>query len=71
MGLAEYTITMNYPTTNQSLYISFLGQIGSGETVNYVGFAIRPVFYLKHSVTISSGDGSKENPFRISFDINS
>ena len=71
MGLAEYTITKNYPTTNQSLYISFLGQIGSGETVNYVGIAIRPVFYLKHSVTISSGDGSKENPFRISFDINS
>ena len=30
------------------------------------GCFIRPVFYLKSNVTYASGDGSKENSYRIS-----
>ncbi len=33
----------------------------------YVNFGVRPVFYLTASTKIKSGDGSKTNPFRLSW----
>ena len=37
-----------------------------GQTHNYTAYNIKPVLYLKSTVLITSGKGTKENPFHIS-----
>ena len=64
MGMNEWTISK----ANTYTYMTFeiLDSGGLNMTYSYgVGYAIRPVFYLKSSVTYLSGDGSQDNPYRI------
>ena len=62
MGLHEWTLTSH----SSNIYIAFL--LASGNLSSYSagdGFAIRPVFYLKSNVSISSGSGNSSDPYRL------
>ena len=73
MGLTEWTITPNTNTTDEAFRIWSEGSIGS-RRIGYSGYsrgnngnyAIRPTFYLNSDVELASGDGTQENPYRIS-----
>ncbi len=42
----------------------YVEEDGSIQTMdNYTGYGIRPVITLKENITVSSGDGSRDNPF--------
>ena len=64
MGLYEWTIT---PSPSLEMYVFRLCDDGVLE-IFYASDknAVRPVFYLNSNVILSSGNGSKENPFRLS-----
>ena len=63
-NLDQWTIT---PDLSSSSYV-FSVNSGASLTSNYAssGYAVRPTAYLKSSVLITSGDGSKENPYVLS-----
>ena len=67
MGLGEWTITRQSGTSNRAIYLTTSGAIGNGYVhIDYGHRAIRPTFYLKSNVAITSGDGSSSNPYRLS-----
>ena len=64
MGLFEWTIT---PDSSDSFDVFFLHNDGFLHDIDADhGYAARPVFYLESNIALISGDGSKENPFRLS-----
>ncbi len=68
MGIDEWTITMAYYSNSLYPYVFFIyadGRIVYSGGVTYYT-AIRPVFYLKESVLIMAGNGSLNNPYRLS-----
>ena len=58
----EWTMTA-YSSTNP-VHVTFNGGL-NGNTSAYVGYAVRPVLYLKSNVYVVSGDGSEGNPYKI------
>ena len=64
---SEWTITRRSDTTDFGIYIFMNGDL---TYLNVDGFyggpTVRPVFYLKSNVNLTSGDGSRSNPFRVS-----
>ena len=64
MGITEWTIT---PIMLSSNYLCNLVDNGSiEEDESYLGYAARPVFYLKSNVKIAGGSGTSSDPYRIS-----
>ena len=64
MGAYEWTISRYSGITNYAFFVFSAGRVGSLGVYNNYG--VRPSFYLESSVEFSSGDGSQENPYRIS-----
>ncbi len=71
MGMYEWTILPARSNTNQVYVISGSGTIWSyNESLAIVhsnSLAIRPCFYLSDSTKVIKGNGTKENPYRLSF----
>ena len=67
MGLDEWTITRRTDNAISAFRIVSGGSL-SGLLVGYYrgGVSVRPTFYLKSNVAYVSGDGSSQNPYRIS-----
>ncbi len=66
MGLYEWTITRNHDAGTNSWYIDASGYQNDYFTAASM-YAVRPVFYLTSSTKLASGDGSKTNPYRLSW----
>ena len=66
-GVPEWTITRISGNHYNTAYINNMGVLSNG-TVNGSPYAVRPVFYLKSSVTITKTGhaGSPSDPYRIS-----
>ena len=64
MGLHEWTITRNTDSTGMVFRVNGTGYVGA-DLMGVDGRGVRPSFYLQSSVEFSSGDGTKQNPFRI------
>ena len=63
MGLFEWTIS---PYSSSSNYVFDVNNNGYLNYVSaYVGYAVRPVFYLKSNVEYSGGSGTKSDPFTL------
>ena len=65
MGADEWTISRAWDLPGRALIVTYGGYM----FVNNVGnedYVVRPSFYLESSVVLESGDGTQENPFRIS-----
>ena len=58
----EWTMTA-YSSTNP-VHVAYNGGL-NGTASAYVGYAVRPVLYLKSNVYVISGDGSEGNPYKI------
>ena len=63
MGLVEWTITRRSDYDNIAFGIGETGNVGNSYCSNI--HAARPVFYLKKTIMYKSGDGTKNNPFRV------
>ena len=59
-----WTLTNNLENNNSSWWISTYGSSDT-EYVNSGWNGVIPTFYLKSSVTISSGNGSRTNPYKV------
>lgn len=57
---------LGYTNNQENLYVEEDGSVKSCDSLN--GFGIRPVLTLKANTTISSGDGTESNPYRLAFD---
>ncbi len=70
MGLYEWTITrtsdMMYDVFNVWNAGHMTGNVVNQNILQSIYDAVRPTFYLKSSVVMTSGDGSSQNPYRIS-----
>ena len=64
MGLSEWTITSVINIIPYAFYVNNTGCIQE-YSVYSDHFGIRPTFYLKSNVIITSGDGSKNSPYRV------
>ncbi len=74
MGLQEWTISRGSDNSYYAFYVRNTGDVFdyyvydySTSTSNFIGGGVRPSFYLKSNVTITSGDGSSSNPYRLSY----
>ena len=65
LGAYEWTITRNSDSSFQTFHIASTGAI-SNTQVDHT-FDVRPTFYLKTDVAITSGDGTSSNPYRLSY----
>ena len=66
MGLYEWTISRNSDNTNYVFYMNAGGHVISNDFGGAgSAFVVRPTFYLKSNVAITSGDGSKNSPYRV------
>ena len=65
MGLDEWTIThsLYYDNNSGVFHLRYTNVLGY--YVVSLNYAIRPVFYLKPEVSISSGTGTSSNPYRL------
>ena len=63
MGLYEWTISRYADNSNVVFYVSSTGSVGGSYVDNKV--VVRPVFYLKSSVTYVSGTGTSSDPIII------
>ncbi len=63
-GLFDWTISRNSGSSNAAFDVINIGRVVN-YTVNAIGGAIRPTFYLSTSTKIKNGDGSKTNPYRV------
>ena len=63
LGSAAWTISPHSSYSYDVFYVANHGVL-SYLSAN-IGIAVRPVFYLKSNVAITSGDGSQNSPFRI------
>ncbi len=76
IGLYEWTISRESDDTSGVFCVSFTGNVnghdvyyynyGSGDLYTNESYAVRPSFYLKSNIAITSGDGSQNLPFRLS-----
>ncbi len=64
MGLAEWTISRRSDITYYAFIVDNAGGVNRNLVHNNDG--VRPSFYLKSNVIVTSGDGSQNSPFRIS-----
>ena len=64
MDAWQWTLTPNFSTSGTVFYITNSGNINRGHTDNTNN--IFPVLYLKSSIKITAGEGSKENPYQLS-----
>ena len=63
MGLYEWTII---PYSSYSYYAFFVSTIGSlNSDYANLGYAARPVFYLKSNVSLQGGSGTLGDPYRL------
>ncbi len=65
MGLSDWTISRDSEFDHSVRPIHYQGHISSYR-VDSSSFAVRPVFYISSKASLSSGDGTKNNPFRLS-----
>ncbi len=66
MGLHEWTISRPSSNGNTAFVINNIGYTNTSSLLTY-SLSVRPAFYLDYSTKIKSGDGSKTNPFRLSW----
>lgn len=63
----EWTIspeqTFNYSSVVKAWNLEPAGYLGHNGSMQFM--RVRPTFYLKADVLYSSGDGTRENPYRI------
>ena len=64
MGLYEWTLTRVSNYNDFSYYIAHIGSVDHVGDI-HTRSGIRPAFYLKSNVAITSGDGSSSNPYRL------
>ena len=57
---------LGYSENNENLYVEEDGTVHTCDSLS--GFGIRPVLTLKGDSQLTSGDGTVENPYRLSFD---
>ncbi len=67
MGLYEWTITRCADRLDGALYIVYTGYVSVIDVYAH-SIALRPCFYLKSETRIASGNGSKESPYRITWE---
>ena len=67
MGLSEWTTTRQADHSSNAFGVSFTGYVDN-YTVGSTVLAVRPSFYLKSSTEIASGKGTKESPYRITWE---
>ena len=60
MGLYEWTIT---PRSSSSYSVFLVGVNGNLSYSSVLGYAARPVFYLKSNVALQGGNGTSNDPF--------
>ena len=68
LGSDEWTITCRWWAPGNVFLVASSGLVGSSTdrfSNDTNGFGVRPAFYLKPNVTITSGDGSSSNPYRL------
>ena len=65
-GLWEWTISRNSGTSSSVFAVDSNGYVYYSYNVNDAAFGVRPSFYLSSDVQIKSGDGSYDNPYRLS-----
>ena len=58
-----YEWTMTAYSSSDPVYVG--NHVGLNHGSAYVGYAVRPVLYLKSNVYVISGDGSESNPYKI------
>lgn len=58
-----YEWTMTAYSSSNPVYVNNNGGLSYNNA--YIGFAVRPVLYLKSNVYVISGDGSEGNPYKI------
>ena len=58
-----YEWTMSAYSSSNPVNVTFHGGLRSYSA--YLGYAVRPVLYLKSNVYVVSGDGSEGNPYKI------
>ena len=63
MGMDEWTISPLLTASNNAFYINTRGGVNCMHV--YIDYSIRPVFYIKASVTYSGGSGTQSDPIRI------
>ena len=63
MGLYEWTITPNSSYSNYVLSVDNNGYLLNDRAS--VGYAARPVFYLKSNVALQGGSGTSSDPYRL------
>ena len=61
MGLYEWTITPRSSGSSSVFYVYGNGYLRYNSA--YIGFAARPVFYLKSNVALQGGNGTSNDPF--------
>ena len=64
MGLDEWTVT---PFSWDSYFVFRVHYNGylNGNSFAYLGYAARPVFYLKSNVALQGGSGTESDPYRL------
>ena len=66
-GTVEWTITRNSKDSERVFLIKSSGFLEDGGDV-YTSYSVRPCFYLTSDAKIKEGEGSKEKPYRITFE---
>ena len=59
-----YEWTMTAYDSSNPVYVYTKGDLNC-DNASYLGYAVRPVLYLKSNVYVISGDGSEGNPYKI------
>lgn len=63
---ADYPQWIIDPRINYDTYVYFINSTGHLRSFgNYNEYAVRPSLYLKSSIKITSGNGSKTNPYQL------
>ena len=63
----QWLMSPNSDRSNNVFYVYFSGYVGHDNySVNFYGFAARPVFYLSSSASISEGEGTSTAPYILS-----
>ena len=65
-GIYEWTITRNSDTTNYAFQVFHDGRIAHNLVNEGTVPGVRPSFYLQPWVLYSGGNGTQENPYRLS-----
>ena len=63
MGWYEWTISRNSINTAYAFSVTYIGGVDRGSVGGSYG--VRPTFYLKSNVALTSGDGSSISPYRL------